>query len=127
MKKVTLIALLTCASLLGFSQEKATELSKKEAKEEYCMILASTKLLSTKVNIAVDFGQEWSFWKDKRSLKDANGKKLEFDSVIDALNYMSSQGWEFVNAYSLTTSGQNVLHYVMKRDLKTQKVEEAAS
>lgn len=124
MKKLLFFAALCCISKLAVAQEKTQELSKTIAKEEYCMVLASSKLLSTKVNIAVDFGQEWSFWKDKRSLKDDSGKKLEFDSVIDALNYMSSQGWEFVNAYALTTSGQNVLHYVMKRNLTPPVVPE---
>lgn len=125
MKKVVLITLFACMSFLGFAQEKTEELSQSKAKEEYCMILATAKLLSTKVNISVDFGQAWSFWKDKRSLKDASGKKLEFDSVIDALNYMSSEGWEFVNAYSLTVGNSNVLHYVMKRDLKTEAAAQA--
>src|SRR5690606_23634445 len=100
------------------------KLSKKQAKEEYCMILATSKFLSTKVTIEVDFGQAWSFWKDKRSLKDENGKRLNFNSVIDALNYMSSEGWEFVNAYAVTVSSQNVYHYVMKRNLTDEEKEE---
>ncbi len=103
--------------MMAYSQETPTELKKDKAKEEYCMILATSKLLSTKVTIAVDFGQEWSFWKDKRGMRDESGKKMVFNSVIDALNYMSSEGWEFVNAYAVTTNGQNVYHYVMKRDL----------
>ena len=111
--------------IINFSYaQEAEKLSKKNAKEEYCMVLAKSKLLSTKVNIEVDFGQAWSFWKDKRSLKDANGKKLNFNSVIDALNYMSSEGWEFVNAYAIETDGQNVYHYVMKRNLTNEDKQE---
>lgn len=116
MKQLLIIIAFVFAIQIAHAQDQV-ELSKNEAKQEYCMILATQKLLSTKVSISVDFGQEWSFWKDKRSLKDESGKRLQFNSVIDALNYMSSQGWDFVNAYSLTVGQQNVLHYVMKRDL----------
>ncbi len=124
MKKLFLLLTLTFTIAASKAQE-STELSKTEAKEEYCMIMATQKLLSTKVNVDVDFGQEWSFWENKRKITDENGKKMVFNSVIDALNYMSSQGWEFVNAYSLTAGQQNVLHYVMKRDLtETDKAKE---
>jgi len=113
-----------CLFTLGtyFVQAQNTkQLDKSEAKEEYCMILATQKLLSTKVKISVDFGQEVSFWKNTvraQTLKDENGKAISFNSVIDALNYMSSKGWEFVNAYAIATQdNQNILHYVMKRQL----------
>ena len=124
MKKFILFVSMLGICFSAMSQEKTTELSKEKAKEEYCMILATAKFLSTKVTIDIDFGQEWSFWKDKRGLRDENGKKIVFNSVTDALNYMASEGWEFVNAYVITVSGQNVYHYVMKRKLTDQdKVE----
>lgn len=116
---IVAFALIMCAQFA--SAQESTELNKNEAKEEYCMIMARQKLFSTKVTIDVDFGQEWSFWSNKRKLVDENGKKISFNSVIDALNYMSSQGWEFVNAYSLTAGEQNVLHYVMKREIKEEE------
>lgn len=82
------------------------------------MVLATSKFLSKKVDITVDFGQEvklFSF-KDQR-LKDDAGKVLAFNSVIDALNYMAKQGWEFVNAYAITINSQNVYNYVLKKRL----------
>jgi hypothetical protein len=84
--------------------------------EEYCMILATQKFMSTKVTITIDFGQERKFFTDSR-YKDAEGKVQAFNSVIDVLNYQNSQGWEFVNAYVITVGGQNVYHYVMKRHI----------
>ncbi|GEM_PF-1629055 len=84
--------------------------------EEYCMILATQKFLSTKVTISVDFGQERRLFADNR-YKDAEGRVQAFNSVIDVLNYQNSQGWEFVNAYVITTGNQNVYHYVMKRHI----------
>ena len=87
-------------------------------KEEYCMVLATSRFLSTKVTITVDFGQETHLFKytDER-IKDEQGNVIKFNSVIDALNYMAKQGWIFVNAYAVTISNQNVYHYVLRRRL----------
>lgn len=83
------------------------------------MIVATEKVLSSKINIIVDFGQETHLldFKDNR-LRNEAGKPIAFNSVIDALNYMATQGWEFVNAYALSDgSGGKVLNYVMRRRL----------
>ena len=82
--------------------------------EEYCLILASAKFLSTKVTISIDYGQERKIFADNR-YKDETGRVQSFNSVIDVLNYQNSQGWEFVNAYTITVGTQNVYHYLMKR------------
>jgi len=73
----------TCffALFICLAQGQSIQLDKSEAKEEYCMVLATQKFLSTKVKISVDFGQQVSFWKDTRraqTLKDENGKALSF-------------------------------------------------
>jgi len=83
--------------------------------EQYCQVLASAKPFSTKVSITVDYGQETKFFGDRGVVRSEDGKIQSFNSVIDALNYMSSQGWQFVNAYAITVGGQNVYHYVMRR------------
>lgn len=117
MKKLLLLLLL-CSPLLSIAQ---TDSVKIKPHEQYCMILATSKFLSSKVNITVDFGQETKLFsfKDNR-LKDDEGKIIAFNSVIDALNYMATQGWLFVNAYCITVSGQNVYHYVMRKPIESQ-------
>lgn len=84
--------------------------------ERYCTVLASGKFMSTKVTISVDFGEEISFWsgKDLR-LKDTEGKVKNFNSVIDALNYMASEGW-VLHSTMLLGSGPYVYHYIMKKE-----------
>lgn len=84
--------------------------------EEYCLVLVTAKLLSTKVTITVDYGQERKFFADNR-YRDEQGKVQSFNSVVDALNFQNSQGWEFVNAYAILVNGVNVYHYLMKRRL----------
>lgn len=119
MRKLLTLLILSC--LLSLSATAQTTLpaatSAATRTEEYCMVLATPKLLSNKVTISVDFGQERPFFADNR-YRDEEGKVQTFNSVIDALNYMNGQGWEFVNAYAILVSGQNVYHYVMKRKVR---------
>ncbi len=118
MKKILLLLLLS-TPMLALCQTPS------DSTEVYCMVLGTSKLLSKSLTISVDFGQKQSFWKDTGKIRDEDGKMKEFNSVIDALNYMSSQGWSFINAYGLTVGNQNVLHYVMHKKIpKTELTEE---
>jgi hypothetical protein len=112
------------SSFLAASQEQKKD---KPSNEIYCMVLAYSKLLSTKISIAVDYGQEQNFWKGGwrgERIRTEEGKIKNFNSVVDALNYMSDEGWTFVNAYAITQGGQNVYHYVMKKEIDKDKIEE---
>jgi hypothetical protein len=84
-----------------------------DARYIYCTIVGTTKMMSNKVTVEIDFGQAKSYWSRDR-LKDETGNPIVFNSMVDALNYMSEKGWEFVQAYTVTVGGQNVYHYLMK-------------
>lgn len=71
-------------------------------KEVYAQIRVRPRFLSNKVSIRLDYGQERNFWGGDTRIRDENtGKVKKFNSAVDALNYMSAQGWEFVFAYTL--------------------------
>src|SRR5690349_16576694 len=81
--------------LLSYSSVAQVDTSKIE---QYCQIIATPRLLSNKVTIDIDFGEEKSFWRDTR-LKTYDGKFKKFNTIIDALNFMGKEGWVFINAY----------------------------
>ncbi len=83
--------------------------------EKYCEMVAIGKLFSHKVNITVDFGEEKGFFKDTR-LRDDEGSVVKFNTVVDALNYMGTQGWKMINAFPMSTNGENVYHYYFKKE-----------
>lgn len=87
----------------------------KETKFVYCELLGTQKFLSTKVTIAVDFGEAKNVWKDNRLKDEVTGKVQVFNSMVDALNYMGEDGWEFVQAYVVTIGQQNVYHWLLKK------------
>ena len=89
----------------------------KDIDVEYVEIVGTSRVLSSKLTIEIDFGQEnklFSSDKDTR-VKDANGRNMIFNSMIDALNFMTKNGYEFVQAYAVTTSNQNAYHYLLRK------------
>ncbi len=125
MKNVLFIAIMAlCISFSAYSQEeKLTE------NFIYCELVGTGKMMSTKVNVQVDFGQKTSYWKggSEKFLKDENGKKIEFNSMVDAMNYFGAQGWEFVQAYVVTVPGmsgqQNVYHWLLKKSVSKEVIQ----
>src|SRR5919199_1217588 len=107
-------ALLTCI-LLARAQKV----------EQYCEMTAVQKILSRKVTIDIDNGEErklFSF-KDTR-VKDELGKVKSFNSIVDALNYMGRLGWKLVNAFPVLENNQYVYHYVFRREFDKSELSE---
>lgn len=116
MKKVILSFIMLTFCGIMFSQSvNGKPLS--EIDVDYIMIVGTRKILSTKLTIEIDFGQRTGLIELGKNtlIKDQNGKPIEFNSMIDALNFFSKIGFKFVDAYTLTADNQNVLHWVLKR------------
>ncbi len=93
--------------------------------EQYCLLVCTQKMFSTKVTVTVDFGQTVSFWTAAKQMqiKNESGELKKFESVIDALHYLNSKGWFFATAYPMS-SGQGVCyHYLMKRTILKNDLE----
>ena len=106
MKKFLLVIFLA-SSLISNAQENT--------EYQYCELVGTMKLFSLKVNVSVDFGEDTKWFADTRIKDEITGKAASFNSMIDALNYMSTDDWEFVQAYAVTMGQQNVYHWLLKR------------
>ena len=107
--KYTFLALFLFIGSAGFGQDTSKV-------EQYCEVIATGRAFSNKVTVDIDYGQERSIWKDNR-LKNEDGRLRKFNSVIDAVNYLGTQGWKLVNAFPVYTgSGPMVYHYVFKKN-----------
>ncbi|PQJ33021.1 hypothetical protein BST92_14300 [Nonlabens arenilitoris] len=131
MKKYLLTIMLLLFVLNSFAQKKTKEERQAEldAKKEgnyiarekldyspsFALLLAQGQMFTKKVNVTIDFGQKSGFF-EQSYIRDENGKKIKFYTVIDALNYMKSLGWEFIDAYAITIGNSNVYHYLFKND-----------
>lgn len=106
MKKVLFTLMLLVSTMACFAQAKH---------DAYCELVGTSKFLSTKVTVEVDFGQ--SKWADAH-LYDENGKKISFNSMMDALNYMGKRGWTLTQTYAITSGSSNVYHYVLVKQVE---------
>lgn len=84
--------------LLLFILSTSILIAQENNKYVYCEIISSMKGMSGKQIYGIDFGQKSELIKDK-TYKDESGKPLIFDSMIDAMNFMSQHGWELVQVY----------------------------
>lgn len=108
MKRIVLAAIILAASVSGFSQTDSAMI------EQYCDVVATPRMLSNKVTISIDYGEEKKMWKDSR-LKDDEGKLKKFNTVVDALNYMGKDGWLFVNAFLDLNGTTRTYHYIFRK------------
>jgi hypothetical protein len=82
--------------------------------EEYCQVSATPKL-NGRYLVSIDFGQKQKLI-SLNLFRDATGKAVEFNSAIDALNWLNAQGWELVSTFVLVEGG-SVAYYVLRRRL----------
>lgn len=87
----------------------------------YCEVKGIEKSLSSGLKIIFDFGnsQSYNAWGDLRSkLKfvDEMGNEIDFNSMVDAANYMVDRGWYFQQAYSSVYGGSPILHWIFYKD-----------
>lgn len=81
--------------------------------------LIGSSSLNTKTRVVVDFGLEHPNRKEKRLVDEQTGKIKVFNSMIDALNFMSAKGWEFVQAYVTIDGKDSSTHWLLKKKSST--------
>ncbi len=89
----------------------------------YCEIVGTSKMMSNKVTIEIDYGQATSFFANNR-LRGEDGKPMVFNSMVDAMNMLGNDGWEFAQAYVVTVGQQNVYHWLLKKNVAKLSEEE---
>lgn len=86
-----------------------------KAKFEYCELTGTYKAFSSKQIITVDFGQDRSAWINPK-VKDEQATKIKgFESMVDAMNYMATDGWELVQAYTYNGARGTTFVWLLKK------------
>ncbi len=77
--------------------------------EEVNMIrmIAQERFLSNKVTIFIDYGQTITFAARSRMevIDPRDGKRVRFNSVMHAVNFLIANGWEYTEAMVLPVEG----------------------
>lgn len=124
MKRLIYSLMFLFCSIGASNSQSVNGVALKDIDTPYLLIMGVGKILQPKVTVDVDFGQKVSskFFKDKEEVKilDETGKLVEFNSMIDALNFFTKLGYEFVDANAISVSSQmggsqNVYHWLLKK------------
>src|SRR3546814_18967054 len=105
--------LFAAASLLVVSKaavsQTVNDIPLKDVDMEYVEIVGTSRLLSNKVTVEIDFGQRNKALvaKDAR-IKDASGKQMVFNAMIKAINSMGENGNEFIDSSAVPENEQMV-------------------
>lgn len=80
----------------------------------YCEIVGVSNVFKQKITVEIVYG------------KDRKDPQV-FGNMLDALNYMTKNGWVFVQAYTINEGGdrasaENRFYYILRKDEKTQTV-----
>ena len=86
---------------------------------DYIQIEEVSRMLSSKSFIEVDYGQNIKLLDRNERIKDQNGSDIEFNSMIDALNFLSKYGYEFLTIIPISDPALPRVRYILKR--KTSK------
>lgn len=114
MNKLIIIGVISLMALSSFAQ----------GRRYYCEIKGVEKSLSSGLKIVFDFGNNpvysaWSVLKNKQKLVDENGNEIPFNSMVDAGNYMSEKGWNFLQAYTSVYESHAIVHWVFYKDAES--------
>ncbi|CAM3786220.1 hypothetical protein MUGA111182_09640 [Mucilaginibacter galii] len=86
------------------------------AVEQYCIVIASPQYFSSKIKLLIDFGKESGTNYDQQTDNEALNTMT---SLVDALNYMSKQGWQLISSYTYNDPNKGSLqHYMMRKKVR---------
>jgi len=116
----TLVLASFFAGSAAFAQEPEQAQQAVKPYKVYCEIVSVPKLFSNKSTVELDFGQFASFWSTDRQLVDEDGNTINFNSALDAANYMARRGWDLeevfiVQSMSKGDSGTTYYHWVLSK------------
>jgi hypothetical protein len=83
-------------------------------KYSYCEIVEHNR---NKTSVEIDFGLEMSESEKKPYIDRSTGELISFKSKIDALNFMSRNGWELVDVSNIITLVSPSFHYLLRKRL----------
>ena len=83
-----------------------------DIKAKYLEILPAPVLMkSARVNLYINYGQKLKNLSNPEKLVlDSMGKKMDFNSIIEGLNFMNEYGYELVHPY-----GTEPVYFLMRK------------
>lgn len=108
-----------CLILLGLTNahsQLVNNIPIKDLDVEYITIVGSSKPFSNKLTIQLDYGQERNpMTTENTRINDTDGNPIEFNSIVDALNFLHANGYAFLNVYTTYRNERDVVYYLLRK------------
>jgi hypothetical protein len=114
MKKLFLLAVFAIVGFGANAQVIIEETNINELDIKYVELVGRNKIGFGKIKIIVDYGQELKIFKSQ-AIRSVDGTKAAFNSMIDGLNFMEANGWEFVSNYVVQSGEENEVRYILRK------------
>jgi len=88
--------------------------------EVFCDLISKKKFLGMEETISINYGNRDSLWIDNKLYNLISQELKKYNSIIDALNYMGSEGWKTINTYSSSKNSYTIEHYILKKEIKKE-------
>ena len=116
MKKIIfIVSILTFAVTMTYGQVIVEDVDINDLGIKYCQLIGVNESpFDQQFVIDIDYGQKFKPFQSQL-VKGSDGKAVIFNNMIDALNFMEENGWEYINDYAVSPGGNLIYHYLLKR------------
>lgn len=111
MKKIIIMF----ALVLGVALNAGAQSLNGEKYATYCEMMGYSNFGVGKLKVLLDFGSVPNT-KQSESIYGEDGKKMKFNSVVDAINYMAKRGWTVKANYALSEGSRGLVnHFLLEK------------
>ena len=121
MKHLLLFAALLGPALATPARAQTPPAAARPAPVQYCSLLATQGLSipTSKMQLQLDYGKGEGLSESLAAqLKEQAAMVGSFTAIVDALNYLGTQGWEYLGFNSILIRGDYVHRYMLRRSIR---------
>ncbi|PLX22231.1 MAG: hypothetical protein C0599_06890 [Salinivirgaceae bacterium] len=113
---IAIIVVLTTLYLSSGLSQTVNKIPIEDINVSYIKITGTANFIGNKLTIEVDYGQKNvnKAVNDKR-LKDENGNPMEFNSMIDVLNFFASYNYEYEDGFESLYNNSPYSYFLLKK------------
>jgi hypothetical protein len=87
-----------------------------EIDTKYAEIIISRRVMTQEMQVMIDYGQYIDYHREfQQRIETPKGENIQFRSVVQILNLMDYNGWEFLQTCPAHTNNFERLHYLFRR------------
>ncbi len=106
-----------------YKAEAQTSISSDSICWRYADIFGTNGGLFSNPKVEIYFGEELGNWAKtpEEALDPKTGKPIRFSTMIDAMNFMSIHGWDFVQSWNEEIGEFRTYHYIIRKKALRKK------